>query len=73
MDRAMARRRTDTSGIQDEDKPTIHFEAPPRSDLAQQMMVFIGGFNQSRHNRSYSSFIKSRNKSFFWFCDFTSF
>lgn len=31
------------------DKPTIHFEAPPRSTLDEQLARFIDWFNQSNH------------------------
>lgn len=48
------------------DKPTIHFEAPPRSDLAQQMMVFIDWFNQSRHNQLLDPLLRAAI-SHFWF------
>lgn len=33
------------------DKPTIHFEAPPREQLEKEMMLFIDWFNQSRNDR----------------------
>ncbi len=32
------------------DKPTIHFEAPPRTVLASELQQFIDWFEQSRHN-----------------------
>lgn len=32
------------------DKPTIHFEAPPRTVLTSELQQFIDWFEQSRHN-----------------------
>lgn len=31
------------------DRPRVHFEAPPRSDLEQELTHFLTWFNQSRH------------------------
>lgn len=31
------------------DRPKVHFEAPPRSDLEQELTHFLTWFNQSRH------------------------
>ncbi|MGL6257516.1 hypothetical protein ACSZMM_21865, partial [Aeromonas caviae] len=36
------------------DRPTVHFEAPPRATLDDQLAEFIPWFNQTRHDPAYS-------------------
>lgn len=48
------------------DKPTIHFEAPPRHDLEQQIAAFIHWFNQSRHNQLLDPLLRAAI-AHFWF------
>lgn len=41
------------------DKPTIHFEAPPRDDLNIELMHFIDWFNQSKNDSALDPLIRA--------------
>ncbi|OOH88959.1 cell filamentation protein Fic [Pasteurellaceae bacterium 15-036681] len=40
------------------DRPTVHFEAPPRTQLEQELNIFIQWFNQSRSNTNLDPLIR---------------
>lgn len=48
------------------DKPTIHFEAPPRCQLEQELANFVLWFNQSRENASMDPLLRAAI-CHFWF------
>ena len=48
------------------DKPTIHFEAPPRDLLENELVAFIDWFNQSRSNTSLDPLLRAAI-CHFWF------
>lgn len=48
------------------DKPTLHFEAPPRAILDNELRVFIDWFEQSRHNPSLDPLLRAAI-CHFWF------
>ena len=48
------------------DKPTIHFEAPPRNRLEKELITFIDWFNQSRKDTTIDPLLRAAI-SHFWF------
>ncbi|MFZ5841499.1 MAG: Fic family protein [Pseudomonadota bacterium] len=48
------------------DKPTVHFEAPPRAGLEQLMAQFCHWFNTSRHNAALDPLLRA-GIAHFWF------
>ena len=48
------------------DKPTVHFEAPPRSCLEAELAVFINWFNQSRKDATLDPILRAAI-CHFWF------
>ena len=48
------------------DKPTIHFEAPPRGQLEGELLGFIDWFNQSRNDTTLDPLLRAAI-SHFWF------
>lgn len=48
------------------DRPTVHFEAPPRGGLEAQMDDFIDWFNVSRHDSALDPLLRS-GVAHFWF------
>lgn len=41
------------------DRPKVHFEAPPRSDLEQGLTNFLTWFNQSRHQTQFDPLLRA--------------
>lgn len=48
------------------DAPTVHFQAPPRAGLEQQLDQFIDWFNQSRHDSTLDPILRAAI-AHFWF------
>lgn len=48
------------------DKPTVHYEAPPRSQLDKELAQFIQWFNQSREDASFDPLLRAAI-CHFWF------
>ncbi|ROM76637.1 cell filamentation protein Fic [Pseudomonas brassicacearum] len=48
------------------DRPTVHFEAPPRKGLEQQVQTFIDWFEASRHQTGLDPFLRA-GIAHFWF------
>jgi len=48
------------------DKPTVHFEAPPRDMLEQELNKFVVWFNQSRENKALDPLLRAAI-THFWF------
>ncbi|MDE1464915.1 Fic family protein [Spartinivicinus poritis] len=48
------------------DRPKVHFEAPPRDRLEQQLMEFINWFNQSRNDTTVAPLLRA-GVCHFWF------
>ncbi len=48
------------------DKPTVHFEAPPREALSAQVDQFLAWFNQSRHDANLDPLLRA-GIAHFWF------
>src|SRR5690606_20327195 len=48
------------------DRPTVHFEAPPRQGLEEQLAAFLRWFEQSRHEASLDPLLRA-GIAHFWF------
>ena len=48
------------------DKPKVHFEAPPRAGLEQQVQQFLDWFESSRHDRQLDPLLRA-GLAHFWF------
>lgn len=48
------------------DKPTLHFEAPPREKLEHELTVFMDWFNQSQHDLTFDPILRAAI-CHFWF------
>ncbi|MGC3526492.1 Fic family protein [Pseudomonas aeruginosa] len=48
------------------DRPTVHFEAPPRAGLEAQLADFLAWFESSRHDASLDPFLRA-GIAHFWF------
>ncbi len=49
-----------------QDRPTVHFEAPPRQGLEEQLAAFLRWFEQSRHEASLDPLLRA-GIAHFWF------